>query len=444
LESNSSKDALVTKFMPSMIKFIRICLLSLLAVVIVQSTGAQKNYVITPDYCYKRALETYPLVQQGGLFNRIHELQINTLKAGNLPQVAINGQASYQSDVTELPIHLPNISIPTIDKDSYKATLDFSQVIYGGGSYLQQAAVEDINLKMNQQNLETELYKLKERINQYFVAILLIDESNKLNKLLRDDLSEKLSRLESGVRNGTTLQSNADVMKAEIIKTEQRITESRYNREATIKILSELISDTLSTEVVFELPDPIVNTSVFVNNRPEFRLFDMQLARFDSQKKLVSTRLNPRVTGFATLGYGRPGLNMLLNEFDSYYIFGAKLTWNLWNWNQTRNDRYVLDLQSGITRTQKETFDKNVAVAIQQYIADIIQYEQIIKSDQQIIELRGNITKSASSQLDNGIITSTDYLQELNAEMMAKLNLATHQVQLKQARINYLAATGNL
>jgi outer membrane protein TolC len=430
--------------MPSMKIFIRISLLSLIAVVIVQSIRAQNNAIITPDYCYKKALETYPLVQQGELYNRIHELQINTLKAGNLPQVSVNGQASYQSDVTELPIHLPNISIPAIDHDSYKATLDFSQVIYGGGSILEQAEVEDMNLKLNQQNLETELYKLKERINQYFVAILLIDESSKLNKLLRNDLSEKLSRLEAGVRNGITLQSNTDVMKAEIIKTEQRITESRYNREATIKMLSELISDTLSNEAVFELPDPLVNTSVFVNNRPEYRLFDIQLARFNSQKKLVSTRLNPRVTGFATLGYGRPGLNMLLNEFDTYYIFGAKLTWNLWNWNQTRNDRNILDLQSGIARTQKETYDKNVAVSIQQYIADISKYEQLIKSDQQIIELRVNITKSASSQLDNGIITSSDYLQELNAEMIAKLNLATHQVQLKQARLNYLAATGNL
>lgn len=427
-----------------MVRDIRKILLSIAAVLIVHPISAQSKTTITPDYCYKRALETYPSVKQDELYKRIHDIQINTFKAGNLPQVALSGQASYQSDVTELPIHLPNVSIPTVDHDAYKATLDFSQVIYGGGSSLQQSDLEDINLKLNQQNLETELYKLKERINQYFVTILLIDENIKLNNLLSDDLSAKLSRIESGVRNGTTLESNADVIKAEIIKTGQRITESRYNREAAIKMLSELISDTLSAEAVFELPDPVVNTSVFNNNRPEYLLFDLQLARFDSQKKLVTTRLNPRVTGFATLGYGRPGLNMLLNEFDTYYIFGAKLTWNLWNWNQTRNDRNVLDLHSGITRTQKETYDKNVAVSVHQYIADISKYEQLIIADKQIIELRGNITKSASSQLDNGVITSTDYMQELNAEMQAKLNLATHMIQLKQARINYLAATGNL
>jgi outer membrane protein TolC len=427
-----------------MIKFLRIFQLSVFVVIMAQYAWAQDNSVITPDYCYKRALVTYPLAQQGELYNRIHDLQINTLKSGNLPQVTLNGQASYQSDVTELPIHLPNISIPTVDHDAYKATLDFSQVIYGGGSLLHQTDIEDINLKLNQQNLETELYKLKERINQYFVTILLIDENIKLNNLFRDDLSSKLLRIESGVRNGTTLQSNADVISAEIIRTEQRITESMYNREAAIKMLSELISDTLSTDAVFELPDPVINTSVFINNRPEYRLFDLQLARFDAQKKLMNTRLNPKVTGFATLGYGRPGLNMLLNEFDTYYIFGAKLTWSLWNWNQTSNDRNVLDLQSGITRTQKETYNKNVSVTVQQYIADISKYEQLIIADRQIIELRENITKAASSQLDNGVITSTDYVQELNAQMQAKLNLATHQVQLKQARINYLAATGNL
>jgi len=427
-----------------MIRFTRIFLLVVAAVLVVESAWSQGISMFTPDYCYKKAIATYPLVQQAELYNKIHDLQLNTLKAGNLPQVTLNGQASYQSDVTELPIHLPNVSIPTIDHDSYKATLDFSQVIYGGGASLGQAGVEDLNLKLNQQNLETELYKLKERINQYFVTILLIDESIKLNNLLQEDLSSKLSRLESGVKNGITLQSNADIIKAEIIKTEQRITESRFNRLAVIKMLSELISDPIPADAEFELPDPVVNTSVFLNNRPEYRIFDLQLARFDSQKKLVNTRLKPRIAGFATLGYGRPGLNMLLNEFDTYYLFGAKLTWNLWNWNQTRNDRNVLDLQASVTRTQKEAYDKNVAVAVQQYIADISKYEELILADRRIIELREGITKSSSSQLDNGVITSTDYLQELNAEMQAKLNLATHLVQLKQARINYLAATGNL
>ena len=426
-----------------MVKITRIILFTISAVFLVQSAWSQQDTVITPDYCFKRALATYPLTRQGELYTRIHELQINTLKAGNLPQVTMNGQASYQSDVTELPINLPNITIPSLNHDMYRATLDFSQVIYGGNSYHQQV-VEDINLKLNQQNLETELYKLKERINQYFISILLIDENSKLNKLLREDLNAKLSRIESGVRNGTTLQSNADIIRAEIIKTEQRIIESRFNREAHIKMLSELISDTLPANSEFDFPDPVVNTVLFIDNRPEYRVFDLQLSRFEVQKKLVDTRFRPKVAGFATLGYGRPGLNALLNEFDTYYLFGAKLTWTLWNWNQTRNDRNVLDLQAGITLTQKETFDKNVAVTAQQYIADINKFEQLIIADFQIIALRNSITKSASSQLDNGVITSSDYLMELNSEMQAKLNLAVHQVQLKQARINYLSATGNL
>lgn len=427
-----------------MIKITRNILLTFSIALLGQSAWSQHASVITPDYCYKRLFATYPLTRQSELYSRIRELQINTLNAGNLPQVTLNGQASYQSQVTELPIHLPNITIPSLNHDMYKASLDFSQVIYGGNSYRQQVDLEDINLKLNQQNLETELYKLKERINQYFVNILLIDENSKLTSLLREDLTAKLSLIESGVRNGTTLQSNADIIQAEIIKTDQRLIESRFNKEAVIKMLSELIADTLPVNAVFELPDPVVNTQLFIDNRPEYKVFDLQLSRFEIQKKLVDTRLRPKVAGFATLGYGRPGLNALLNEFDTYYLFGAKLTWNLWNWNQTRNDRNVLDMQAGITHTQKEAFDKNVVITIQQYIADINKYEQLMLADVKIIALRESITKSASSQLDNGAITSTDYLQELNSEMQSKLNLAIHQLQLKQARINYIAALGNL
>jgi hypothetical protein len=43
----------------------------------------------------------------------------------------------------------------------------------------------------------------------------------------------------------------------------------------------------------------------------------------------------PRVFAFAQAGYGRPGLNMMSNEFEPYAIVGAKLVWTPWEWNKS-------------------------------------------------------------------------------------------------------------
>ena len=48
------------------------------------------------------------------------------------------------------------------------------------------------------------------------------------------------------------------------------------------------------------------------------------------------------------------------------------------------------------------------------------------------------------SKLANGTITATEYMTELNKESMARIRLATHQVQLMQSMANYLTIQGNL
>lgn len=146
--------------------------------------------------------------------------------------------------------------------------------------------------------------------------------------------------------------------------------------------------------------------------------------------------------GFGTLGYGRPGLNMLSNDFKGYAMVGAKLSWNVWNWNQTDNERQVLGVQKSIIETQKESFYQNMKIALQNNLSEINKYQSLIETDNRIIQLRNEITLSSASQLDNGVITSSEYLTEVNAELQARLNLKTHLVKYTQAKYDYLITLG--
>jgi outer membrane protein TolC len=135
---------------------------------------------------------------------------------------------------------------------------------------------------------------------------------------------------------------------------------------------------------------------------------------------------------------------MLSNEFNDWYMFGAKVSWNVWNWNLSKNEKKIADLQKEIVTTQKETFVKNVNINARKDIGDIEKYSQLIEKDLEITALRKNITKTSSAQLENGVITATEYITELNNELQAALNLELHKIQKQMAKISFLSDTGKL
>lgn len=336
------------------------------------------------------------------------------------------------------------MKIPELSKDSYKATLDINQLVYDGSLTKKQKSLEKSSLDADQQNLTVQLYQIKNSINQIYFSILLFQSNEKVLKLTKDNLQYKLVSIESGVKNGVLLQSNADVLNVELLRTEQQLFELNMGKQAAIKMLGDFINKNLSDSVKLSVPDVNISPVQPENSRPEMKLFDMQIQKIQVSKDLLSGKLNPRVSAFGQFGYGRPGFNMLSNDFQPFYIFGARLNWNLWNWNQTSNEKKLMDLQSNILNTQKETFDKNLKIAQEKDIAEIHKYEILISKDIEIINLQIKITGNSFSQLINGVITATDYVSVLRSELQAKLNLEAHKIQLIQARINYLNNAGKL
>ena len=121
-----------------------------LASICVVGANAQEP-AFTLQQCYRLALQNHPLSTQNGLLEQSSQLQLKIWDEDNLPQLNMNGQATYQSAVTTLPIKIPGVSIPTISKDQYKVTLDANQVIYGGGTNQNQKIVEQSNLAISKQ-----------------------------------------------------------------------------------------------------------------------------------------------------------------------------------------------------------------------------------------------------------------------------------------------------
>ncbi len=94
----------------------------------------------------------------------IYALRKSNIKVNYLPRVDFNAEATWQSDVTQMNIPIPNISIPSPDKDNYKVTVDVSQLIWDGGATTSRLKSEE-NVRLLEQNkVDNELYVLKDRV----------------------------------------------------------------------------------------------------------------------------------------------------------------------------------------------------------------------------------------------------------------------------------------
>jgi outer membrane protein TolC len=397
---------------------------------------------VTLEQCQTWARENHPVLKQSGMYQQILALKNDNNSTSFLPQVTVNGQATYQSDVTKIALSMPGINIPTVDKDQYKFYLDLKQTIWDGGLSKAKALLNETENAGNQSQVEVELYQVKEKVNQFYFTSFLIQENLKILEKKTETLSERQKLLESAVKNGMVLAAELDQLLAEQIKTEQLVLELKSNREIVLSALAILTGkESQQMQNLALITEAIVPEKTLA--RPELDLFAKQNELLNANSELLKRMRYPKLFGFGQAGYGKPGLNMLNSKFDTYYLVGVGFNWNVLDWKNTSRQQQVLKLQQDIVQTRQENFVRNIDLATDQQNKQIGQLTQLLKSDQELIQVRERITKTSASKLENGTITTADYIQDLNAETTARLMLETHKIQLQEARIKLENIRGN-
>lgn len=405
------------------------------------AAGAQER-TLNIDSCYAMAERNYPLVKQYALIDKSREYSVSNVNKGYLPHFNVAGQASYQSQVTKLPVKIPGVNIPTLSKDQYKLYGEVTQPLTDLFTLKNNKGLVDANSQIEHQKTKVELYKLKERINNLYFGILLIDAQIAQTGLLKKDIESGLAKAKAAVANGVALKSNADNLKAELLNADQRIVELKANRKAFIQMLSLFINEQIDEHTVMEAPASSMPQQSIIN-RPELKLFDLQKQAFNVQDKLIATRNIPRFSLFFQGGVGRPALNFLSNDFKTYYIGGLRLNWSLSSFYTSGKERKIIDLNRTALDVQKEVFLFNTNLALEQQNSEVQKVQELITTDNDIISLRASIKDATKNQLEYGTATSNDYITAVNAEDQARQNLLLHRVQLLMAQYNYQTTSGN-
>jgi len=402
----------------------------------------QKVETLSVENAYMLARKNYPLIKQRDLIKKTKDFTVSNAAKGYLPSFSVKGQATYQSTVTDFPFEVPGIHIPQFNKDQYKMYAEADQLIYDGGVIKNKKESAIANEALEQQNLEVQLYALYEKVNQLFFGALLMEEQLNQNLLLQKDIRNGIEKAKAFVANGVAYRSSVDELSAQLLQSQQSNVEMSATKKAYLDMLKLFIGLEPGAGLALEKPPaPSLTEEI---KRPELEAFNSQKKIYDLRGKLLKDQIKPRISFFAQGGYGRPGLNFLSNNFDWYYIGGLRFSWDFGSLYSLKNNLHLLDINKNSVETQKEVFLFNTRISQLQQKESLQKFDSLIQKDNSIIELRTSVKKAAFAQLENGVLSAHDYINQVIAEDQARQNKIIHEVQLLQAQYNYQNITGNI
>lgn len=393
---------------------------------------------VTIEECLAKAERNYPIIKKYRLLDETLDIDLGEINDSWLPRIGVSGQLTGQNVVPEFPKSLTGVldqmgqSMKGLGKVQYKIGVDVAQNIWDGGISKARREVARSQYEVSKSAIDVEMYAVRQRVESIFFAILLTEEQIEQSEITLNLLQKNIEQLQSKVRNGVAMQSDADMVEAQALTLKQSIKQAKSAAEGYQDALALFIGESIKG---MKLERPLAEMPLSNENyRPELRLFDRQLQANETAQRLTDTSLMPKIGMFAQVYYGYPGFDyfksMMNRDLSFNILAGIKVSWNIDSFyskgkNSRRTSVNALDINA-----DRDVFLFNSNIQSTSQRETIKGLRNVMKDDARIIELRGNVRRAAESQLANGIIDATALLTKISDENIAHLNARFHEIQL--------------
>lgn len=396
---------------------------------------------VTLEECITLAHDNYPLIKKYDLLNQTREVNLSDINKSWLPQINVYAQGTVQNETPSFPESLAGIisqsgtNVAGLNEWQYKIGADINQNVWDGGSSKVQREMERAEDMERQSALDVQLYALRERVEELYFGVLLIEEQAEQTRNMLALLQSNLDKLRVMLKNGVAMQSDVDMMEAQYLSTVQQLTHAESTSKSYRKVLEIFTGKSLAGQ---ELMKPCAYIPQdMAPDRPELRHFEAQLLVNEAREASITASVMPKIGLFAQAYYGYPGFDYfesMMNRNASFNILaGVKVSWNIGAFYTEKNDRRKLRLSSENIAVERDAFLFNTSMKTRSQLDHIDELKAVMKENDRIVELRTNVRKAAESQLDNGVIDTTDLLTKLTDEKQARLTASYHEIQLIQS-----------
>ncbi len=396
---------------------------------------------VTLEECVKLAQDNYPLIRKYDLLNQTKAVNLSDINKSWLPQINVYGLGTVQNETPTFPESLTGLvsqtgmSISGLNEWQYKIGADINQNIWDGGVSKTERKIERAEDTERRTALDVRLYAIRERVENLYFGILLIEEQAEQTRNMQTLLQSNLDKLRTMFENGTAMQSDVDMVEAQCLSTSQQLIQAESTAKSYRKVLEIFTGESLAGQELMK-PDATIPQDL-LPARPELRHFEAQLQTNEARNASITASTMPKIGLFAQAYYGYPGFDyfesMMNRDLSFNMLAGVKVSWNIGAFYTKKNNRRKLRLSSDNIAVERDVFLFNTNMQTRSQLDHIDELRAVMKENDRIVELRANVRKAAESQLDNGVIDATALLAKLTDEKQARLTASYHEIQLLQS-----------
>ncbi|HHJ49492.1 MAG TPA: TolC family protein [Phaeodactylibacter sp.] len=403
-------------------------------------TDARSQQTYTLDSLYRAAEARLPLLRNKELIAAQGELQRANLYARRLPQLQLTATGSFQSENVKLDFP-PTVPIPGVELPLYRAQLyaEANYVLYDGGRLKAAQQTLDQRLQTSQAALEAPAEQVRQTVQQLFFSVLVLRKQREILETGMASLRERQKALQAAIDAGAALPATAIELEAQLLRTEAQTLQLKQTEAGLLSALNTLTGLSIDKEASFTPPatPPPPATEDF-SQRTDIRLIGFRQMELAAKAEQSKANRKPTVAAFAKAGIGYPNpLNFFDDQISPYGIIGLQASWQLFDWKVSKRDQDALKYQQLMLDNEREQRIQQLKTEEARLREQWTLYDQLIAKDAAALELQKQLLSTAETQLQEGTITATDYLQKWNAVQQAGLQLELHRLQKLQTAMQW-------
>lgn len=350
-----------------------------------------------------------------------------------LPQLSLNGQMTYQSDVPELPFALPVPLDLGIPNNQYRAWAEINQTIYDGGVNRSGKELEKAQADLRNLGVDLSLQQLKKQVVSSFFLCLKLEKQQAILATGHRLLTARDSTLQTALEQGIIQPNDLLRLRASLLEMEQQQVELEILEDQSIKLLALLTGSAEDNlQPVADAPSDIVP------GRPNvaFETLDARRELLNNKMAMTQTAYLPKVSAFFQGGVGNPNpYNFFKAEDSGFYLAGLRATWQINSFFTASSESKKIRLQQQALNLEEDQLRRETdARRIElNHRTDLL--AEKIRLQETLLEYRKTICERAAVQLDEGMIAMDQYLDEVLAQQKVELELESNRLAQRETLV---------
>jgi len=388
------------------------------------------------------------------------------IAAGRLPSFKLGGGYTRLSEIPPFAVSLPLFPNPIVVSQNYfnsfSLRLGVQQPLFTG--FRLQAGEESARLleRSAGQDLEKDRAELVFQIKSVYWGLARARELERLiDKNIRQ-LGEHLKDVRAFFDQG--LLTKNDVLRAELELSNAELMkiDARNAAEITLSTLNSLMGWPLDTDVDLttspgDRPQPETGTvggqvlagdrprvEEALERRPELKSAEFRIRASEQGVKAARAGYYPQVFLAGNYYYLRPNPRLLpaLDKFRGTWDIGISVSFDIWNWGQTRSQAEQARAQLAQARDARKLLEDRAILEITQSRLNLARALDKIKLAGLTVTQAEENLRVTRERFKQGVALSVDVLDADVALLRAQVNRTQAAIDLELARASLDKAMG--